>query len=130
MINSRTLVFPPQRPDPALPHWLVRIQAVGRAARRERALPLGLGLAALGPALMCARLALTDHEDLPTWLPRVLRPMVEESPETLLLIGLVLLLGGLMSLGFWLSIGRWMAAYRLPPELYVRYEVRPASVVN
>jgi len=130
MIDSRTLVFPPQRPDPSLPHWLQRIEAVGRAARRERALPFGLGVAALGPALACARLAFTDVEDIPAWLPQSLRPMISESPETLLLIGLVLLIAGLLSLGFWHSIGRWTAAYRLPPELYARYEVRPASVIS
>jgi hypothetical protein len=126
MIDSRVLVFPPQRPDPTLPHWIARIEAVGRAARRERALPFGLGVAALGLALFCGRLAMGDAD----WVPRVLRDVSAQSPETLLLIGVVLLAGGVLALGFWHSIGRWSAAYRLPAALYGRYEVRAARVAS
>jgi len=130
MIDSRVLVFPSQRPDPSLPHWIARIAAVGTTARRERALPFGLGAAALGLAMFCGRLAVARTEDLPVWVPSLLRQVVEQSPETLLLIGLVLLLGGALSLGLWHSIGRWSAAYRLSPELYSRYQVKPARVAN
>jgi hypothetical protein len=130
MIDNRVLVFPSQRPDPSLPHWIARIAAVGSAARRERALPFGLGVAALGLAVFCGRFALATAEDLPMWLPSILRQVVEQSPETLLLIGLVLLVGGVLSLGLWHSIGRWSAAYRLSPELYSRYEVKPARVAS
>lgn len=130
MIDSRVLVFPPQRPNPSLPHWLARIEAVGRAARRERALPFGLALAAFGAALFSARAALLDPEELPHWVPRFLRPVIEQSPETLLLIALVCFTGAMLALGLWHSIGRWSAAYRLPPEHYARYEVKAATVVG
>jgi hypothetical protein len=130
MIDSRVLVFPHQRPDPSLPHWIARIEAVGRAARRERALPLGLGIAALGVALFCGRISVGPKEALPGWLPRGLLDVADQCPETLLLIGLVLLVGGVLALGFWHSIGRWSAAYRLPAALYGRYEVRGARVAS
>jgi hypothetical protein len=130
MIDNRVLVFPAQRPDPSLPLWLARIEAVGRAARRERALPFGLGIAALGAALLSARLAIGEAELLPDWVPRFVREVAAQSPETLLLIAGVLLLGGCMALAFWHSIGRWTAAYRLQKELYGRYHVRAARVAS
>jgi hypothetical protein len=130
MNDSRTLLFPNQRPDPTLPHILARISAVGRAARRERALPFGLGMAALGLALACGRLALGPVGELPDCVPRVLRQVAEQSPETLLLTGLVLLVSGVLALGFWHSIGHWSAPYRQAPEVYARYQVKPARVAG
>ena len=123
MISSRALVFPAQRPDPTLPHWLQRIDSVGRSARRERALPLGLGLASFGVAKFLAKVALQVPDGLPEFLPRVVREFAAASPQGLLFGALICALGGGVAIGFWHSIGRWSAAYRLQPADYGRYEV-------